>query len=125
MADRHRGRQGAASEISAIKIAVPATAQWVIDKAIGVHGAAGVSADYPLAMLWAQARSLRFADGPDEVHRMVPARRELRRYRSAAPGRSPTDLRLLGVSSIPRLSEGARDEPAEPGQSGSADRHSA
>ena len=58
----------------------------MIDKAIGVHGAAGVSADYPLAMLWTQARSLRFADGPDEVHRMVLARRELRRYRSAAPG---------------------------------------
>ena len=47
---------------------------------------AGVSADFPLAMLWAQARSLRFADGPDEVHRMVLARRELRRYRSATPG---------------------------------------
>jgi acyl-CoA dehydrogenase len=80
------GAEGAASEISAIKIAVPATAQWVIDKAIGVHGAGGVSADYPLAMLWTQARSLRFADGPDEVHRMVLARRELRRYRSATPG---------------------------------------
>ncbi len=80
------GAKGAASEISAIKIAVPATAQWVIDKAIGVHGAGGVSADYPLAMLWTQARSLRFADGPDEVHRMVLARRELRRYRSATPG---------------------------------------
>ena len=75
------GAKGAASEISAIKVAVPATAQWVIDKAIGVHGAAGVSADYPLAMLWAQARSLRFADGPDDVHRMVLARRELERYR--------------------------------------------
>jgi acyl-CoA dehydrogenase len=75
------GAKGAASEVSAIKIAAPATAQWVIDKAIGVHGAAGVSADFPLAMLWGQARSLRFADGPDEVHRMVLARRELRRYR--------------------------------------------
>jgi acyl-CoA dehydrogenase len=75
------GAKGAASEISAIKIAAPATAQWVIDKAIEVHGAAGVSADYPLAMLWAQARGLRFADGPDEVHRMVLARRELARYR--------------------------------------------
>ena len=41
----------------------------------------GVSPDYPLAMLWGQARGLRFADGPDEVHRMVLARRELRRYR--------------------------------------------
>ena len=76
------GAKAAASEISAIKIAAPATAQWVIDKAIQVHGAGGVSSDYPLAMLWAQARGLRFADGPDEVHRMVLARRELKRYRT-------------------------------------------
>ena len=76
------GAQGAATEISAIKIAAPATAQWVIDKAIQVHGAGGMSGDHPLAMLWAQARTLRFADGPDEVHRMVLARRELERYRT-------------------------------------------
>ena len=76
------GAKGAASEISAIKIAAPATAQWVIDKALHVHGAGGVSSDYPLAMLWSQARGLRFADGPDEVHRMVLARRELKRYRT-------------------------------------------
>ena len=74
------GAKGAASEISAIKIAAPKTAQRVIDKALHVHGAGGISADYPLAMLWAQARALRFADGPDEVHRMVLARRELTRY---------------------------------------------
>jgi acyl-CoA dehydrogenase len=78
------GAKGAATEISAIKVAAPATAQWVIDKAISVHGAGGVSADYPLAMLWSQARGLRFADGPDDVHRMVLARRELARYRSEA-----------------------------------------
>lgn len=76
------GPRAAAGEISAIKIAAPATAQWVIDKAVGVHGAGGIGPDYPLAMLWAQARGLRFADGPDEVHRMVLARRELRRYRT-------------------------------------------
>jgi acyl-CoA dehydrogenase len=76
------GAQDAATEISAIKVAAPATAQWVIDKAIHVHGAGGMSADHPLAMLWAQARGLRFADGPDEVHRMVLARRELERYRT-------------------------------------------
>jgi acyl-CoA dehydrogenase len=76
------GAQGAATEISAIKVAAPATAQWVIDKAIHVHGAGGMSGDHPLAMLWAQARGLRFADGPDEVHRMVLARRELERYRT-------------------------------------------
>ena len=77
------GAKGAATEISAIKIAAPATAQWVIDKAIHSHGAGGMSPDYPLAMLWGQARGLRFADGPDEVHRMVLARRELARYRSS------------------------------------------
>jgi acyl-CoA dehydrogenase len=76
------GAQGAATEISAIKVAAPSTAQWVIDKAIHAHGAGGMSADHPLAMLWAQARGLRFADGPDEVHRMVLARRELERYRT-------------------------------------------
>ena len=76
------GAKEAASEISAIKIAAPMTAQWVIDKAIHVHGAGGLSSDYPLAMLSGQARGLRFADGPDEVHRMVLARRELKRYRT-------------------------------------------
>jgi acyl-CoA dehydrogenase len=73
------GAKAAATEISAIKIAAPTTAQWVIDKAIHIHGAGGMTADYPLAMLWTQARGLRFADGPEEVHRMVLARRELRR----------------------------------------------
>ena len=77
------GAKAAASEISAIKIAAPVTAQWVIDKAIQVHGAGGMTADSPLAMLWAQARGLRFADGPEEVHRMVLARRERKRYRPA------------------------------------------
>jgi acyl-CoA dehydrogenase len=77
------GAKDAATEISAIKVAAPATAQWVIDKAIHCHGAGGMSADHPLAMLWTQARGLRFADGPDEVHRMVLARRELGRYWSS------------------------------------------
>lgn len=75
------GAKGAATEISAIKIAAPPLAQWVIDNAIQLHGAGGLTHDYPLAMLFAQARSLRFADGPEEVHRMVLARRELKRYR--------------------------------------------
>ncbi|MCP2257537.1 acyl-CoA dehydrogenase [Streptoalloteichus tenebrarius] len=76
------GNRGAHTEIQAIKIATPAMAEWVIDKAIQAHGGAGVSQDFPLAMLWAQARMLRIADGPDEVHRMSLARRELRRYRN-------------------------------------------
>ncbi|MFG2059854.1 acyl-CoA dehydrogenase family protein [Micromonospora sp. NPDC048871] len=74
------GNKGAHTEIQAIKIATPAMAEWVIDKAIQAHGAAGVSQDTPLAALWAQARTLRLADGPDEVHRASLARRELRRW---------------------------------------------
>jgi acyl-CoA dehydrogenase len=74
------GAKEAATEISEIKIAAPPTAQWVIEHAIQLHGAAGLTHDFPLAMLFAQARSLRFADGPEEVHRSVLARRELKRY---------------------------------------------
>ncbi|HEV2452076.1 MAG TPA: acyl-CoA dehydrogenase family protein [Streptosporangiaceae bacterium] len=77
------GNKGAHTEIQAIKIGTPATAEWVIDKAIQAHGAAGVSQDFPLAQLWASARSLRFADGPDEVHKRSLARRELRRASTA------------------------------------------
>ena len=76
------GNKGAHTEIQAIKIVTPAMAEWVIDKAITAHGAAGVSQDFPLAFLWANARTLRFADGPDEVHRRSLARRELRKYRA-------------------------------------------
>jgi len=75
------GNKGAHTEIQAIKIATPAMAEWVIDRAIQVHGAAGVSQDFPLAHLWASARTLRFADGPDEVHKRSLARRELKKYR--------------------------------------------
>lgn len=74
------GNKGAHTEIQAIKIAVPSMAEWVIDKAIQAYGGAGVSQDTPLAFLWAQARTLRIADGPDEVHRASLARRELRRW---------------------------------------------
>ena len=78
------GNKGAHTEIQAIKVATPAMAEWVIDKAIQAHGAGGVSQDFPLAHMWAAARSLRFADGPDEVHKRSLARRELRRYQSLA-----------------------------------------
>jgi acyl-CoA dehydrogenase len=74
------GNKGAHSEIQAIKIVTPAMAEWVIDKAIQAHGAGGISQDFPLAHLWASARSLRFADGPDEVHKRSLARRELRAH---------------------------------------------
>ena len=74
------GNKGAHTEIQAIKVVTPAMTEWVIDKAIQTHGAAGISQDFPLAHLWASARSLRFADGPDEVHKRSLARRELRKY---------------------------------------------
>jgi acyl-CoA dehydrogenase len=76
------GNKGAHTEIQAIKITVPSTVEWIIDKAIQTYGAAGVSQDTPLAALWAGARTLRLADGPDEVHKRSLARRELNRYRS-------------------------------------------
>jgi acyl-CoA dehydrogenase len=76
------GNRGAHTEIQAIKIAVPSMAEWVLDKAIQAHGAGGVSQDFPLAGLWAAARSLRLADGPDEVHKRSLAHRELKKYTS-------------------------------------------
>ncbi|MDQ2875128.1 MAG: acyl-CoA dehydrogenase family protein [Actinomycetota bacterium] len=74
------GNKGAHTEIQAIKIATPEMAQWVIDRAIQAHGAGGISQDFPLARLWASARTLRFADGPDEVHKRSLAWRELKKY---------------------------------------------
>ena len=74
------GNRGAAVEISAIKVAVPEMATWVIDRAMQAYGGMGVSQDTPLPELYAQARMLHLADGPDEVHKMAIARRELRRY---------------------------------------------
>jgi acyl-CoA dehydrogenase len=74
------GNKGARVEISAIKVAAPEVARWVIDRAIQVHGGTGVSQDAPLAEMYAWARILQIADGPDEVHKMSLARRELRRY---------------------------------------------
>jgi len=75
------GNKGAHTEIQAIKIAVPRMTQWVVERAIQAHGAAGVSQDYPLAHLWAAARTIRIADGPDEVHKRSLAYRELKKYR--------------------------------------------
>jgi acyl-CoA dehydrogenase len=73
------GNKGARMEIAAIKIGVPNMACRVIDRAIQVHGGGGVSSDFPLAQMYAGARVLRIADGPDEVHKQTLARHELRR----------------------------------------------
>ena len=74
------GNKIAKSEIAQIKVAVPSMVVRVIDKAIQIHGGAGVSQDTPLARLYAGQRTLRIADGPDEVHRRTIARIELSKY---------------------------------------------
>jgi acyl-CoA dehydrogenase len=76
------GNKGAHTEIQAIKIATPTTVEWILDKAIQVHGAAGLSQDFPLANMIAGIRTLRFADGPDEVHKNALARAELHNQRN-------------------------------------------
>ena len=81
------GNKGARVEIAGIKVAVPNVALKVIDRAIQVHGGAGVCQDTPLAGMWAQVRTMRIADGPDEVHQRTVARQELRKHRDPS-GRS-------------------------------------
>jgi acyl-CoA dehydrogenase len=73
-------------EISAIKVAAPEVALKVVDRAIQVHGGGGVSQDTPLASMYAHLRTLRLADGPDEVHKRTIARAELRKWAPADEG---------------------------------------
>jgi acyl-CoA dehydrogenase len=73
------GNKHARTEIAAIKVAAPQAALKVIDRAIQVHGGGGVSDDFPLAMMYAHLRTLRMADGPDEIHKRTIAREELSR----------------------------------------------
>jgi acyl-CoA dehydrogenase len=82
------GNRAAKQEIAMIKVAAPAMACKVIDWAMQVHGAAGLCEDFNLAVAYAEARCLRFADGPDEVHREQIARLELARYRPGDSGKS-------------------------------------
>jgi acyl-CoA dehydrogenase len=79
------GNKEARTEIAAIKVAAPNIALKIIDRAIQVHGGGGVTDDFPLAMAWAHLRTLRLADGPDEVHKRAIASQELRKYREGAP----------------------------------------
>jgi acyl-CoA dehydrogenase len=69
-----------------IKVVAPNVALNVLDRAIQAHGGAGVSNDFPLAYSWASARTLRLADGPDEVHRTAVARLELKKERRVGAG---------------------------------------
>jgi acyl-CoA dehydrogenase len=77
------GNRHARTEIAAIKVAVPRIAAKVIDRAIQVHGSGGLCDDFPLAAMYALVRCLRLADGPDEVHNVTIARRELAKYTPA------------------------------------------
>jgi len=77
------GVRNAMTEISAIKVVAPNMLQTIVDQAIQIHGGAGVSEDVPLTGLFALARALRLADGPDEVHRAMVARMELAKYKPA------------------------------------------
>ncbi len=79
------GNKHARTEIAAIKVAAPTVALKVIDRAIQVHGGGGVSDDFPLASMYAHLRTLRFADGPDEVHKRTIARQELRKLKEEVP----------------------------------------
>jgi acyl-CoA dehydrogenase len=81
------GNRAARTEISTIKVVAPNMALAVIDRAIQAHGGGGVSDDFPLAAMYAGIRTLRIADGPDEVHRMVIARRELRKHEGRSASR--------------------------------------
>jgi acyl-CoA dehydrogenase len=82
------GNKHARAEIAMIKVLAPNVAQQVLDWSIQAHGAAGVSDDFPLAYMWAGNRTLRFADGPDEVHRNAIAKLELARH-MPPPGQEP------------------------------------
>ncbi|MGI5216943.1 acyl-CoA dehydrogenase family protein [Nocardia sp. CA-290969] len=84
------GNKEARTEIAAIKIAAPVMALRIVDRAIQVYGAAGVTEDFPLASMYAHLRTLRIADGPDEVHKLTIARAELGKARAAAEAAANT-----------------------------------
>jgi acyl-CoA dehydrogenase len=78
------GKRAARQAISAIKVVAANMVMDVLDRAIQIHGSLGMTDDTPLASLWRFSRALRLADGPDEVHKMVLARRELNRWAKRA-----------------------------------------
>jgi alkylation response protein AidB-like acyl-CoA dehydrogenase len=79
------GNKAARQEIAMIKVAAPNMALKVIDDAMQLHGGGAMSQEFPLAYMYARMRALRFADGPDEVHRQQIARLELRRQTNWTP----------------------------------------
>jgi acyl-CoA dehydrogenase len=91
------GSKAARCEIAMIKVVVPRITLRVIDRAIQAHGAAGVSDDFPLARAWAHSRTIRLADGPDEVHREVIAKIELAKHRALEQRSDPETAPHLSV----------------------------
>ena len=86
------GKRAARQSISAIKIVAANMVMDVLDRAIQIHGSLGMTDDTPLAALWRFSRMLRLADGPDEVHKMVLARRELNRWAKRAEAEAAGEL---------------------------------
>jgi hypothetical protein len=86
------GKKEARQEISMVKTVAANMYQQVCDRAMQVHGAMGLTNDTPLMNMWAYARTLRLADGPDEVHNMVVARRELKRVSQLKTSAIPTAM---------------------------------
>jgi acyl-CoA dehydrogenase len=89
-----QGNKAAAAQVSMLKVLVPRVATEVIDRAIQIHGGAGVSDDVPLAAMWGWHRAMRIFDGPDEVHLMSIAKAELKRpgwfVEATSPGAAPS-----------------------------------
>ncbi len=100
------GKQQARQEISMIKVIAANMMMDVLDRAIQVHGTLGVCDDIPLAMTWREGRSMRLADGPDEVHKMVIARRELKKWRG--------ELKDPAYANMPMVREGRLHHTAAP-----------
>ena len=101
------GKRAARQAISAIKVVAANMVMDVLDRAIQIHGCLGMTDDTPLAALWRFSRMLRLADGPDEVHKMVLARRELNRWAKRAEAEAAGELNLEArpagdLSSAPR-----------------------
>ena len=101
----NEGKRAARQEISMIKVVAAQMHQEVLDRAMQVHGALGMSDDTPLALAWRQGRWLRIADGPDEAHKMVIALRELNRFREPEPGPA---LAAAGAPVAPAPAPGAQ-----------------
>src|SRR4051812_43506531 len=105
------GAKGARTEIAAIKVIAPRVCCEVIDRAIQVHGGAGVSDDFPLASMYAHSRTLRIADGPDAVHVRSVAGRERDKYVQRSSGPRPADRPSAGAAAV---DDHAAMSPARP-----------